>query len=319
MWPEPVVSIIICTRNRADSLRETLASVGRVLVPSDLPAELLVVDNGSTDHTRQITEESDLQNMPVRYISEPRKGKGYAYNTGMSEASGDVFIFTDDDVRVPEDWIEGMCRPILAGEADAVAGGVQLAPDLVQPWMELTHRVWLASTEHLVNPAAVTLVGANMAFGRHVRQKVPWFDVELGPGAIGFGDETLFAAQLSAAGHTIQKRLVVAVEHHFDGSRLTPASFVKRATDAGRADAYIAYHWWHSENRFRCAKYLALAALRKALLCMPGGRYSSAAPALRAHYKYGLSAQTLVEMRRPRNYEKQGLAKLRGILWSEDG
>jgi glycosyltransferase involved in cell wall biosynthesis len=56
-----VVSIIICTRNRADSLRETLASIGRCDVPADLPAELLVIDNGSTDHAREVAEAGGLK------------------------------------------------------------------------------------------------------------------------------------------------------------------------------------------------------------------------------------------------------------------
>src|SRR5687768_15493346 len=118
------VSIVICTRNRADSLRETLVSMGNCQVPSHLPSELLVVDNGSTDHTRQVAEQAALANMPVRYIHEPRRGQSHARNRGLIEAIGDIFLFTDDDVRVPETWIERMCRPIADNEADAVVGGV---------------------------------------------------------------------------------------------------------------------------------------------------------------------------------------------------
>jgi glucosyl-dolichyl phosphate glucuronosyltransferase len=70
------VSIIICTRNRAESLLQTLESIGQCEIPADMPAELLVVDNGSVDHTREVVEQTALPNMRVRYVLEPKKGNG---------------------------------------------------------------------------------------------------------------------------------------------------------------------------------------------------------------------------------------------------
>ncbi len=215
-----MVSIIICTRNRADSLRETLASIGRCEVPADLPTELLVVDNGSTDYTRLAVEKADLPNIPVRYVLEPRKGKGYAYNTGISQAKGNVFLFTDDDVRVPVKWIGGMCRPITNGKADATTGEVSIATHLQPEWLKPAHRAHLIdigdlSEHHQRHPF---LIGANMTFSRKVLRDVPQFDVELGPGARGFMDETLFYLQMLKAGYHIVFVPGLPVEHHFDPS-----------------------------------------------------------------------------------------------------
>jgi len=133
----PLVSIIICTRNRGNDLRQTLETIGALDVPADLPAEVLVVDNGSTDHTSEVVHHIKMLRMPVRCVHEPRKGKGYAYNTGLAEAKGDIFLFTDDDVRPPANWIDGMCRPILKGAAHGIAGGLRAAPHLRREWMEL--------------------------------------------------------------------------------------------------------------------------------------------------------------------------------------
>jgi hypothetical protein len=127
-----------------------------------------------------------------------------------------MILFTDDDVRPPEDWIDGMCEPILLGKAQAVAGGVRIAPKLHRPWMEALHRGWLASTEGIDPAAPYTMFGANMGFSREVLSKVPAFDTELGPGALGFGDEMLFSWQLLEAGYQIHGALDVAVEHHFE-------------------------------------------------------------------------------------------------------
>src|SRR6478752_3643594 len=118
------VSIIICTRNRADSLKFTLESIGRMTVPIEWNAELLVVDNGSTDHTSTVVSEARLNNVTLRYLSEPTPGQCHARNAGLRAAAGKVILFTDDDIRVPSNWVAAMCGPILSGEADAVAGAV---------------------------------------------------------------------------------------------------------------------------------------------------------------------------------------------------
>src|SRR6185295_11932546 len=72
-------SIVICTANRANALRDTLASLAEVNRPGRV--ELLVVDNRSTDHTRQIVEEAARQHpFPVRYLFEDELGKYAALN-----------------------------------------------------------------------------------------------------------------------------------------------------------------------------------------------------------------------------------------------
>src|SRR5258708_38656458 len=113
------VSIIICTKNRAQSLRETLAALGSVHVPEEWASELIVVDNGSTDNTNTVVRDAGISNMEVRYLHEPRRGKGYAYNSGIAAATGEILLFTDDDVQPPTNWIEKLCRPIMEGKADA--------------------------------------------------------------------------------------------------------------------------------------------------------------------------------------------------------
>src|SRR5256885_122646 len=131
----PRVSIIITTRNRAEHLRETLASFQRLQVPKELPAELLVVDNASTDDTAEVVKTCRLPNIPLRYLHEPKPGQSNARNSGLANTTGEVILFTDDDVRVSANWIEGMAEPILARKADAVAGGVRIAKELERGWM----------------------------------------------------------------------------------------------------------------------------------------------------------------------------------------
>ena len=257
-----VASIIICTRDRADSLRETLQALARCAAPPDLPTELLVIDNGSHDHTRKVVEEAELPQMALRYVSETAAGQCHARNRGLREARGEIILFTDDDVRPAVDWIVQMCEPILRGEADAVVGGIKIAPHLERPWFDQGHfRGWLASTDQMDPQAGARLIGANMAFARRVLAKVEGFDVALGPGALGFEDDSLFSRRLLQAGYRLKPRLDVVVEHHFDPVRLTRTSILQMARRAGRSQGYVAHHWEHKNLRWPVLR-LAKAALR---------------------------------------------------------
>ena len=257
-----VASIIICTHNRAESLRETLRAMSTCEIPADHPTELLVVDNGSTDHTRQVVEEAVVPWMTVRYLREPAVGQCRARNLGLLEARGEIILFTDDDVRPPADWVTEMCGPILRGEAEAVAGGVRIAPALERPWFNQgLFRTRLASTDQLDAENPGTMVGANMTFSRRVLEKVERFDVALGPGALGFEDDALFAHQLLLAGYRLQPKLDVTVEHHFDASRLNRANMLLVARRAGRSLAYVWHHWEHRRLRWPFLRWIK-ASLR---------------------------------------------------------
>jgi len=107
------------------------------------------------------------------------------------------------------------------------------------------------------------MVGANMAFSRSVLESVPGFDVRLGPGATGYGDDTFFALQLRARGLRIADALDVVVEHCFDPHRLLRPNWLRMARNVGRTRAYIAYHWEHHDSP-SARKGLVLSRLRLA-------------------------------------------------------
>lgn len=106
-----------------------------------------------------------------------------------------------------------------------------------------THKAWLACTDSLDNERPETAVGANMAFHRRVLQKVPGFDVDLGPGKLGLWEDTLFSMQLIAAGFRLSRAVDAVVEHWFDESRLLRQSFLDYAKMEARSATYVAWHW----------------------------------------------------------------------------
>ncbi len=303
----PTVSVIICTRNRAASLRLTLKSIAGAVVPHHWNVELLVVDNASTDDTTSVIDASTSGNVQLRYILEPRIGQSRARNRGLAEARGQAILFTDDDVRVPMGWMEAMCKPILSRQADAVAGGVILPADIERMLLATPlsrRRGWFASTEGLDSRNPGRMIGANMAFGRHVLDTVPEFDTNLGPGALGFSDETLFSLRLREAGYRLGSALDVAVEHHFDTSRLTREGILSIAERMGRSDGYVAYHWHRMVVRFCTAKVVQLRAelcSRRLLSVRDAGSYPLEWE-IRAVQSLGFHEQYLAESKRPRRY-----------------
>jgi glycosyltransferase involved in cell wall biosynthesis len=90
----PKISIIIPTYNRADSLQRALNSLWEQDLPAD-QFEVIVVDDGSTDHTSTLVGESAR---PVCYIRQSQAGPGVARNTGATAASSPLLLFFDDDV-----------------------------------------------------------------------------------------------------------------------------------------------------------------------------------------------------------------------------
>lgn len=250
------VSVILCSYNRADQLERTLQSLRQVSVPEDWNAEILLIDNASTDATPEVMRTFNHPEMPVRVVCEEKQGLSHARNRGVEEARGQIFLFTDDDVRFPPGWIEGMGRPILDGSVDAVAGGVELAEERQEKWMTARHRELLASTERIDSDQPDRVVGANMAIARWVFDRIPGFDPMLGAGQLGSGEETLLSWQIREAGLEIGAQFDVVVEHHPHSSRLSREGFCQAARKRGYSQAHINYHWRHHTD-WRCVTLLA--------------------------------------------------------------
>lgn len=277
----------------------------RIAVPPGWDAELLVVDNASADQTAQVIESCRPTGFAVRRVAEPKKGLSHARNTGVAAARGEVIVFTDDDVAPAPDWLEQLAGPLLAGTFDATAGRVEIAAYLQRPWMKSIHRQWLAGLD--ADPGEeLELVGANMGLCRSVLRRVPGFDVELGAGAMGFGEETLFSLQLKAAGFRIGFAGRAVVTHDFDPSRLLRAEWIGAARKRGQLQAYLRHHWFHERLRLPRLRRLCLTAklrLRRRVQ-PPGPPTAEGCPVWEMSYIRQIAecGQFVIERQRPPNY-----------------
>jgi glycosyltransferase involved in cell wall biosynthesis len=114
------VSIVLPTCNRPDDLRRCLTAVHAQQALR--PLEVVVIDNrpGPASPTPAVVREFD----GVRLIEEPRPGLSYARNAGFAAATGDILIAIDDDVTVPDGWLERLVAPFARPEVMAVTGNI---------------------------------------------------------------------------------------------------------------------------------------------------------------------------------------------------
>jgi glycosyltransferase involved in cell wall biosynthesis len=305
-------SIIISTRNRAASLENTLQAFGAVRVPPGWRAELIVVDNASTDRTARVIQDSRLKNVAVRHLHENQPGKSHAQNAGVAAAQGEVLLFTDDDVVPADDWLEQIATPLLGRECEAVLGRIELAAPLQRAWMEPLHKTWLAATDGAGDTVS-DLIGANMGIHRTVFQRIPKFDPELGPGALGFGEETLLFLQMREAGFRLRFVPQAVVIHGPDASRLMRNQWLDQARCRGRTSAYILHHWEHGEirNPFFCLWRIRTKLFLRQLMDPPPALEEEGCPAWEMSYvsELEMCRQFLRERKRPRNYLPHGLVR----------
>lgn len=236
-------SIIICTCNRAENLRLTLASLEEMEVDSRRRIELLVVDNASTDSTPEVAHAFTSELFTVNYVYEPKRGKGNAYNAGIAAALGEICIFTDDDVRPSANWLRQHLEPYHDPNVAAVQGRIELEFDSPPPdWMEDIHRSFLAETApgpDPIFPYTKHLVGANMSFRKSAALDAGLFSPLLGPGRSGFWDESEFSERLMRKGYQQMYQPGASVRHMIPAARLTCAYYKDAAFRQG-VSAYIA-------------------------------------------------------------------------------
>ena len=229
----PVLSLVVCTRNRAERLRGCLAALAAIR--SSHPWEAIVVDNGSIDATRRVVEEATAR-FPValRLVSEPEPGVAGARNTGWRAAAGAIVAYTDDDCYPASDFVDLVLDRFDENPELGFLGGTVLLHD---PDDAAVAVVRLRDPVDIPPRAFVTpglLISANLAFRREVLEAIDGFDPAFGYAGGGFaGEDVDAAARASVVGWRGRYDPALVVHHHH-GRRPGPdADAARRAYGIG--------------------------------------------------------------------------------------
>lgn len=138
---KPQVSIVIPAYNESDRLEGPLTTLIGFISTTGLDAEVIVVDDGSSDTTATVAENvfkaaPGVKSAVIRY--DKNRGKGFAIKTGLLSAEADVAIFTDADLSSPIEEMEKLVQPIRDDQFDVTFGSRALDRTLIgthQPWM----------------------------------------------------------------------------------------------------------------------------------------------------------------------------------------
>lgn len=131
----PKVSIIIPVYNGQKTLEQCLDSVSDQTYKN---YSIFVVDNNSSDLTKDIIKKFEVKNNKIKYLFEKNKSVGSARNTGIKNAEGEIFLFTDSDCIAPKNWIEEMVKPIIFEKESVVMGGGENM--IINYWAESIQR-----------------------------------------------------------------------------------------------------------------------------------------------------------------------------------
>ena len=212
-----MISIIICTRNRAASLRRTIESVRALSTPPATAWEFIVVDNGSTDDTRAVVEAAvAASEIDVKYVYEGRKGLSQARNAGIRQARGEVIAFTDDDMLVETDWLVRIAEQCAQHPTMTMYFGRTRVSRPEQPRLAIREGDSPVLYRFPCTPNEPGS-GNNMIFRTAVLPLVGEFDVTLGAGTkLGSSEDTDFTYRVLRAGGLVRYCPEISAIHDHD-------------------------------------------------------------------------------------------------------
>jgi glucosyl-dolichyl phosphate glucuronosyltransferase len=238
------ISAVICTYNRCDMLGPALDSLLQQSL-AESRYEIIVVDNNSTDGTRELIECYMRQSrVPLRHLFEPRQGISHARNAAIGAARAPVIAFTDDDVRADREWLAAILRAFDENPEVVFVGGKVLPAWTADPppWLTPVHWAPLALADYgsrscrVDSNNPICLVGANLAFRIGTFELAGKFSPELQRVRDGVGSmedhEMLLRLLRNGTSGLYDPRIVVTAEVQSD--RLTRAYHRKWHTGHGR-------------------------------------------------------------------------------------
>lgn len=242
----PDITVVLCTYNRAEMLRDALNSLMRQDTGGQFNYEVAVVDDASTDATPKAVREAAARSpIPMRYVQGSGKGMAPAQNRGIKESSADWIAFFDDDEVAEPNWLEELLACAVQARAEVVGGLVRLrlSDEEVRKISPIC-RAMLGETDgrrKLGKCLRKTFPGSgNLLVRAKVFQSVGQFDESMTRG----GSDTEFNARLRLAGLEAWFTPKAIVHHHVPAYRLKENYLIWYSLRIGDSFAYRDFREW---------------------------------------------------------------------------
>jgi glycosyltransferase involved in cell wall biosynthesis len=249
-----IISVIVCTYNREYGILQTLDSIVKSYEHAGMPvsdAEIVVVDNNSTDKTKQIVQDWGKQcSYPLTLVTKKKRGLAAARNCGFRHAKGDLMLITDDDICLEKEHISTALKYDKQDETPVLrAGRVNLGnpEDLPMTILTYPYRIsWHKDDLEWSHLSGGTVPGGNMVIKREILKDIGFFDERFGAGApIPAGEESDFIYRCYNAGYKIEYVPDMEVAHYH--GRKNPEIITKLMANYSIATGalYAKYLWRH--------------------------------------------------------------------------
>ena len=242
------MSVVVSTRDRSHFLRSCLESLS--LQDCSFAFEVVVVDNASSDDTRQLVQEFGREDQRFRYIFEERVGLSHAKNAGVRASVSPLIAFTDDDVVLDPQWLRSLaeCAQRQTSPLFILGGPIHPIPHDLGPWPAWLPDEALRDLPSLDHRAARPLEafehlwGANIAVPRGAFDVLGLWDVELGRSGDlrGTYEDIELVDRIRAAGGIAFFCLNARLQHRIERSNVSPGYVLRRAFNRGTNEQWRA-------------------------------------------------------------------------------
>lgn len=301
----PLITVTICTHNRPAFLEKAVQSVLRQMTDD---AELLIVDNASTDNTPATAARLAAANSRVEVMREAELGLSAARNAALKQARGEFVLFLDDDATAKPDWLAAYRRFLSAppSEKIAVVGGAVFSDfEISLPKWGNASAAFNSSDPPKRLPYRGSLYGGNIAYRRETALAMGMFDTRLGrKGKKRMSrEESDLNLRLQDAGYEVWWLPNAAILHFVPVSRMKFRENMRGRFAEGRSIAIQRLKsrrdgldcGFYRTARVIGAPFHVLAHLLAALVSLPFNYPKAAEHLLQACRNSGLAWQLLVE------------------------
>lgn len=266
----------------------------------------MVVDNGSTDQTREVIN-SFANRLPLQSLTEPKKGKNFALNTGLTRVEGDLTVLTDDDVFPNEDWLLQLSRAADARPDFSIFGGSivprwEVAPPDWTRWADQGAAYAITEPSWEEGPIAANCIwGPNMAVRSAVFQSGTRFNTSIGPKGSNYvqGGDTELTRRLEGLGHRAWHVRGAVVQHLVRKEQLDKAWMMRRAIRHGRGEFRLGQTSEITSRRvlFGAPRYLYRKLYREGTEMAKAWLMHSEEDLYRAHWRFNFVRGQIQEAR----------------------